>query len=312
MADDNLLLHVAEKQNVADGVVLFTLATPDAAGELPGWTPGAHIDVHLAAGLVRQYSLIGDVSDRARYRFAVRRIAEGRVSSRLHDEVGVGDAITVSSPRNSFPLVDDRRPLAFVAGGIGITPFLPMIQRALAAGRDWTLHYGGRHVSAMPFVSELADHGDRVSIHPEDRYGPLPLAAIVADASRRGARVYCCGPSGMIDEVSRLVTDPSLLSVERFRPPAETGGSTIEVELATSGIHVSVASDETILEAVERAGAFVLSSCRTGTCGTCETPVLDGVPDHRDTFLSPAERQSGASILICVSRSRTPRLTLDL
>ncbi|MEU2779897.1 PDR/VanB family oxidoreductase, partial [Streptomyces sp. NPDC007162] len=267
---------------------------------------------YLAAGLVRQYSLIGDVSDRARYRFAVRRIAEGRVSSRLHDEVGVGDAITVSSPRNSFPLVDDRRPLAFVAGGIGITPFLPMIQRALADGRDWTLHYGGRHVSAMPFVSELADHGDRVSIHPEDRYGPLPLAAIVADASRRGARVYCCGPSGMIDEVSRLVTDPSLLSVERFRPPAETGGNTIEVELATSGIHVSVASDETILEAVERAGAFVLSSCRTGTCGTCETPVLDGVPDHRDTFLSPAERQSGASILICVSRSRTPRLTLDL
>lgn len=306
------LLRVVEKQAVASDVVQFTLANPEASGELAPWTPGAHIDVHPAGGPLRQYSLIGDVCDRGRYRFAVRRITKGRVSCLLHETVGVGDTIGVSVPRNSFPLVNDPRPIVFLAGGIGITPFLPMIRQAEREGREWTLHYGGRVRSAMPFLDELATYGDRVSIHPEDTHGLLPLDAIVASATCAGARVYCCGPAGMIDEVSLLVTEPSLLSIERFEPPGEPQGSSIEVDLATSGVHVSVAADETILDAVERAGVFALSSCRTGVCGTCETPVLEGIPDHRDTYLSPAEQQSGASMLICVSRSLTPHLTLDL
>lgn len=311
MVGTTLLLEVVDRQAVASDVLQFSLAHPDPSAELPPWTPGAHIDVHPAPGLVRQYSLIGDVGDRGRYRFAVRRIAEGRVSCLLHEAVEVGAAIGVSAPRNSFPLVGDQRPIVFLAGGIGITPFLPMIHQAVMDGREWTLHYGGRNRCAMPFLDELAAHGDRVSIQPEDTHGLLPLDAIVARANCTGARVYCCGPVGMIDEVSRLVTDPSLLSVERFEPP-EPEGSSIEVDLATSGIHLSVASDETILDAVERAGVFALSSCRTGVCGTCETPVLDGIPEHRDTYLSPAEKQSGTSMLICVSRSRTSHLTLDL
>ncbi|RQW96635.1 oxidoreductase [Micromonospora inaquosa] len=307
-------LVVAGRDQVAAEVVAIRLCRVNG-GDLPEWTPGAHIDLELSAGLARQYSLCGDPADRSALRIAVQREPNGRGGSRLvHERLTVGATVRVSGPRNTFPLVPARRYL-FVAGGIGITPIAPMVAAADAAGADWRLVYGGRARATMAFATTLREkYGDRVSLHPQDETGLLDLAGLLG---RPGTGlVYCCGPEPLITAVEEWCRGwPSgCLHVERFTGRDVSGASetTIEVELALSGRTVTVPPGTPILRAVEEAGVQVLSSCREGTCGTCETPVLAGVPEHRDSLLTADERAAGDTMMICVSRARTPRLVLEL
>jgi ferredoxin-NADP reductase len=304
-------LTLVRKETVADGVALLTLRPPDG-GPAPSWEPGAHIDVVVAPGLTRQYSLCGDPADRSALRIAVLREDTGRGGSRaVHDDLGEGDLLTVDGPRNNFPLVPADRYL-FVAGGIGITPLLPMIAAAQARGADWRLAYGGRTRDAMAFRAELcASYGDRVTVFPQDETGLLDLDALLGGPPP-GTEVYCCGPEPLLAAVEERCPAASL-HVERFTPVADTGPrAAFEIDLAVSGRTLAVPPGRSILETVEGAGIRVLSSCREGTCGTCETAVLEGVPDHRDVLLTDEERAACDTMMICVSRSRTPRLVLDL
>jgi ferredoxin-NADP reductase len=297
---------------LAEGVRGLTLRAADG-GELPSWRPGAHVDLCLTPELVRQYSLCGDPADRRRWRLAVLREPDGRGGSRyVHERLAVGDRLTVDGPRNHFELLGAPAYL-FIAGGIGITPILPMVTAAEAAGADWRLLYGGRRRASMAFVDRLAAHGDRVSIRPQDAGGLLDLS--VLDRPRSGTLVYCCGPEALLAAVEARCTGwpVGALRVERFTTPAMSGPDhDFEVVLAGSGRTVPVPAGVSILKAVEEAGVPVLSSCQEGTCGTCETAVLDGEPEHRDVVLTEAERAAGDVMMICVSRCRGERLVLDL
>ncbi|MET7594436.1 PDR/VanB family oxidoreductase [Streptomyces sp. NPDC005481] len=303
---------VARRESVADGVLALTLRRPDGA-ELPAWEPGAHIDVVLGPGLERQYSLCGDPADRHGWRIAVLREPAGRGGSdHVHARLGEGDGVRVRGPRNHFPLEPAPR-YRFVAGGIGITPILPMLAAAERAGAEWTLLYGGRTHASMAFTGELARYGDRVRIVPQDESGLLDLAGGLAGPPD-GTLVYCCGPGPLLDAVEELCP-AERLRVERFSPKTpEVAGEDgpFEVVLERSGRTLTVTAGVSVLDAVRAAGVEVLYSCTEGTCGTCETDVLEGVPDHRDSVLTEEERAAGETMLICVSRCRGKRLVLDL
>ncbi|MEV0204350.1 PDR/VanB family oxidoreductase [Streptomyces sp. NPDC050788] len=304
-------LVVARRDSAADGVLALTLRHP-LGEDLPAWEPGAHVDVVLGPELERQYSLCGDPADRSAWRIAVLREPEGRGgSARVHEQLGEGDKVRVRGPRNHFRLEPATR-YRFVAGGIGITPILPMLAAAEAAGAEWTLLYGGRTRNSMAFTRELARYGDRVTLCPQDESGLLDLDAVTADLPE-GTLVYCCGPGPLLDAVE-VCCPADRLRVERFTPKEQPVGvnGEFEVELAQSGRTVTVAPDVSVLDAVRAAGVEVLYSCTEGTCGTCETDVLDGTPDHRDSVLTDAERESGETMMICVSRCRGKRLVLDL
>ncbi|WP_224401777.1 PDR/VanB family oxidoreductase [Pseudonocardia sp. ICBG1034] len=313
MTDLELHLVVEKKELLADDVVLLTLRDPSGA-ELPEWTPGAHLDLVLTADLVRQYSLCGDPGERSVYRVAVLREPTGRGgSAHVHDVVAEGDTVLVRGPRNRFALVDAPG-YVFVAGGIGITPLVPMIAAAHAAGADWRLVHGGRSRASMAFTELAGRHPDRVTLVPQDEAGLLDVAGILAAAA--GRPVYCCGPEGLLAAVEaegeRLGVP---VHVERFsaRPGALDGpDEAFEVELSGSGTVVAVPAGCSILDALEGAGIATLSSCREGTCGTCETGVLAGEPDHRDSLLTEEEQASNEVMMLCVSRSRSPRLVLEL
>lgn len=317
-------LTVTGREQVAAGVVVLTLRRP-AGGDVPGWSAGAHIDLVLGPGLVRPYSLCGDPADRTTLQIAVQLEPDGRGGSRqVHERLVPGAKVLVRGPRNNFPLITAHRYL-FIAGGIGITPIRPMIDAAAFAGADWQLAYGGRSRATMAFAEELRQrYGDRVQLHPQDETGLLGVSELLDDAG--DALVYCCGPEALIQAVQQRCRawPAGRLQVERFSPAADANGGvtsdaaagddgrSVEVELALSGRTVTVPPGVSILEAVERSGVAVLSSCREGTCGTCETTVLDGVPEHRDSLLTEEEQAAGDTMLICVSRSRTPRLVLEL
>lgn len=313
MTEPELRLEVEKKELLADDVVLLTLRDPSGA-ELPEWTPGAHLDFVLTADLVRQYSLCGDPGERSVYRVAVLREPAGRGgSAHVHDVVAEGDTVLVRGPRNRFALVDAPG-YVFVAGGIGITPLVPMIAAAHAAGADWQLVHGGRSRASMAFTELAGRHPDRVALVPQDEAGLLDVAGILAAAA--GRPVYCCGPEGLLAAVEaegeRLGVP---VHVERFsaRPGALDGpDEAFEVELSGSGTVVAVPAGCSILDALEGAGIATLSSCREGTCGTCETGVLAGEPDHRDSLLTEEEQASNEVMMLCVSRSRSPRLVLEL
>ncbi|MFF9028928.1 PDR/VanB family oxidoreductase [Streptomyces iakyrus] len=304
-------LIVQRREFAAEGVLALTLRHP--LGEpLPAWEPGAHVDVLLGPGLERQYSLCGDPADRSAWRIAVLREPAGRGgSAHVHEQLGEDAKVRVRGPRNNFRLEPAPR-YRFVAGGIGITPLLPMLAAAEAAGAEWTLLYGGRTRGSMAFAEELGRYGDRVTFAPEDETGLLDLPSVLDDVPA-GTLVYCCGPGPLLDAVEARCPS-GVLRVERFQPKEqETGGNTaFEVELARSGRTLTVAPDVSVLDAVRDAGVDVLYSCTEGTCGTCETDVLDGEPDHRDSVLTDDERAAGETMLICVSRCRGGRLVLDL
>ena len=306
---------VAAMHEAADGVVTLALR---AAGSspLPPWEAGAHVDLVLGEAPTRQYSLCGDPGDHSEYRLGVLRDPGGRGSSlHVHDRLAVGDTVRLRGPRNNFPLVASPRYL-FVAGGIGITPILAMIRTAEAAGAQWRLVYGGRRRASMAFLDELAAYGDRVSIHPQDETGLLDLDALLG-RPEPDTLVYCCGPEPLLAAVERRcgAWPRGSLHVERFAPRPQSEpvrAEAFEVVLRQSERTLSVPPDRSILAVVEEAGVGVLSSCAEGTCGTCETAVLEGVPDHRDSVLDDDERAANDCMMICVSRACTERLVLDL
>ncbi|HEY4422391.1 MAG TPA: PDR/VanB family oxidoreductase [Pseudonocardia sp.] len=315
--ESELDLLVADRQVAADGVLALTLRHPDG-GELPGWTPGAHVDLVLSDDLTRQYSLCGDPAERSAWQVAVLQEPDGRGGSAfVHDKLSTGTTVRVRGPRNHFPLEPATRYL-FIAGGIGITPIVPMLGAATAAGADWQLVYGGRTAASMAFVEQLrTTHGEeRVVLRPQDEHGLLDLDSLLGEPAD-GTLVYCCGPGPLLDAVEqRCASWPSgSLHTERFTPkeqgePVLSG--TFEVELAQSGTTLSVPPDRSILEVLEDAGIQVLSSCQEGTCGTCETVVLAGEVDHRDSLLTDEEMAANDTMFICVSRAACPRLVLDL
>ena len=304
-------LVVERRESAADGVLALTLRHP-LGEELPAWKPGAHIDVLLGPGLERQYSLCGDPADRHAWRIGVLREPEGRGGSAyVHGELRQGAKVRVRGPRNNFALEPAPR-YRFVAGGIGITPILPMLAAAEAAGAQWTLVYGGRTRDSMAFTEELGAYGDKVTVAPQDETGLLDLGSVLDDLPE-GTLVYCCGPGPLLDAVEERCPG-GRLRVERFQPKErETGpDSAFEVVLERAGHTLTVPEGVSVLDTVRAAGVEVLFSCTEGTCGTCETDVLEGEPDHRDSVLTDEERASCETMMICVSRCRGKRLVLDL
>ena len=309
-------LLVQKAEVVAEDVVALTLVSP--AGEtLPSWSPGAHIDLVLADDLVRQYSLCGSPGDDTAWRIGVLRTPDSRGGSqRVHDTLTEGATVAIRGPRNHFQLVAASNYL-FIAGGIGITPILPMIAQAEAAGADWRLLYGGRHRASMAFLPELARYGDKVTVVPQDEAGFLDLDAALG-TPQAGTLVYCCGPEGLLSAVeTKCASWPTgSLHLERFAAkPQETSAvadETFELVLQQTGVTVTVRPDQSVFQAALEAGANVLGSCMEGVCGTCETEVVEGDVDHRDSVLNDDERASNEFMMICVSRCKSKRLVLDI
>ncbi|MBS9376284.1 PDR/VanB family oxidoreductase [Rhodococcus sp. B50] len=315
-SDSDLLLHVRSRRVCAEDVVELELTDP--RGEiLPAWAPGAHIDLVLGDDLTRQYSLCGDPADRTTWRIAVLLDPASRGGSRhVHEHLAEGDNIRVRGPRNHFELKRAEHYL-FIAGGIGITPILPMMAAVHAAGADWTLFYGGRTATSMAYAENLVEqYGPRVTLIPQDERGLLDLDSILG-RPRPGTEVYCCGPTALLDAVRTHCRNwlPDRVHTESFKPI--TGEQTannvdFEIEIASDGSVLTVPADKTILDVLLDNGIDVLSSCEEGTCGSCETPVLSGTIDHRDTVLEPSEKAAHDRLMICVSRATCERLVLDL
>lgn len=310
----------------ADGVMSLTLAASGGAA-LPEWQPGAHVDVRLPSGLVRQYSLCGHPAE-STYTIAVLREKDGRGgSAEIHDTALVGRELRIRAPRNHFQLEAADRYL-FLAGGIGITPVLAMVREAIDRGSSWTLHYGGRSASTMAFTGTLRSwaDGDSLTIRASDQEGPLPLPDIVRNAAA-GTAIYACGPAGMLRALRETVVSerPDLeLRTEQFtaapKPDTTDEADTadgapngpFEVELSRTGETVSVPPGTSILDAVRELRPDVLSSCEEGFCGTCETKVIAGTPIHQDSILGERERAKNTTMMICVGGCASGRLVLDL
>lgn len=318
--DRRLTLTVIDRQVVArdQNVVALTLAA-SGGSDLPPWHPGAHLDIGLPSGRVRQYSLCGEPGLRNSYRIAVRRIPDGGGGSiEVHDGLAIGSTVTTSGPRNAFPLSlpgygSPAQRIRFVAGGIGITPILPMLTLADRLGVDWSMIYVGRSVESMPFLDELRAFSDRVRIRADDADG-LPGADDLLGECPDGTTVYACGPAPMLTLVrDGLIGRTAVeLHFERFAAPPVLDGEEFTATIASSGQSVTVAPDETLLAALRRAGLGTAYSCQQGFCGTCRTRVLDGIVQHRDALLTTAERDS-AMMLPCVSRAAGgENLRLDL
>lgn len=307
-------LVVRQIERVAESVVAVTLSDPDGS-HLSAWEPGDHISISLPIGVERQYSLCGDPADHTQWRIAVLKEAAGGGGSRyIHDTLAVGDLLCVRGPSNLFPMQDADAYL-FLAGGIGITPILPMLRHAHRAGKPWRLVYGGRTSAAMAFLEELDAYGDNVVLWPQDERGLIDLDAVIG-AVEDGTQIYCCGPVGLIDAVEQRCAElpTGALHIERFDAtvaPLATDEA-FEVHLQYSDMVLTVGKDQTIVATLEAAGVSVATSCMKGTCGTCLTDVIDGIPDHRDSVLSESERASNEYMMICCSRALSPRLVLDL
>jgi len=313
-------MRITDRHKVtADGQVLALTLTPLDNTPLPRWNPGAHLDVHLPSGLIRQYSLCGDPSRRGQYRIAVRHSPEGAGGSIELHGLSTGRLVEVSDPRNAFmmPLPGSASPaskLHFIAGGIGITPILSMVRLAEQQGTPWTLHYTGRHRDALAFTDELTPYGEKVHLRTDDQHG-IPSAAALLDGVDPTTAVYVCGPPPMVDTVLRAIPRDSGIEVhsERFSATPVVDGRPFELELAHSGTVLEVDADHSALTALRNAVPSVAYSCQQGYCGTCVQRVISGEVDHRDNLLTDEQRQHG-QILICVSRAKTTgeRLVLDL
>ncbi|MHA4853330.1 PDR/VanB family oxidoreductase [Rhodococcus sp. MSC1_016] len=315
--DRDLNLVVAESRVEADGVLSLRL-TPADGSAVPPWHPGAHLDLTLPSGKVRQYSLCGDPADRGSYRIAVRRISDGGGASiEIHDRLPIGTPVIARGPRNAFPFAyphlarADISRVVFIAAGIGITPILPMVRAAAAVGVDWHLTYLGRSPATMAFLDEITelDAGqDRVRILTGGTR-PTP-AELLAHAGPR-ASVYFCGPPGLLPGIRTEFdrTGAVGLHFERFSPEPVTGGEPFEIHLARTAQTVHVAADRTALAAVRDALPDVPYSCQQGFCGTCRVRVLSGDVDRRgrSAFLDNAD-----TMLICTDRATSADLTVDL
>lgn len=316
-----LALRVRRMTWEAEGVVSLDLAR-DGGGELPPFGCGAHIDLVLTPDLIRQYSLCSDPCVRHEWTIAVLNEPNSRGGSRyVHEVLRPGMKVEVGPPRNTFPLVDAPA-YQLIAGGIGITPFLSMVRRLAASRREWRLLYGGRRRASMAFTAELAALGSRVTIAPQDEDGLLDLETTIAPLSDDTA-VYCCGPEPLIAAVEATCSalDRPPPHVERFTARKANGAgdgdgqrteTEFDVVLSGSGRRFTVPPNRTIIEVLGEAGVFVPTSCTQGYCGVCQTKVVSGTPDHRDDYLAPDARARNDCMMVCVGRSRTAELVLDL
>jgi len=313
-------VRIARKQREAQDISSFELVDPDGR-PLPAFSAGAHIDVHVRPGVIRQYSLCSRVEERQRYLIAVLRDAHGRGGSRaMHDELHPGDLIQIGEPRNHFELVSAERSL-LLAGGIGITPILCMSEHLARSGADFEMHYCTRSPERTAFRERIIDapFAHRVHFHfdsgpPEQR---LDIAALLARPAAR-THLYICGPAPFIDLVRETARArgwaQANVHFELFSAAPILVGSNqaFEVQIARTGQVYTVPPDRTVLEVLRAQGMSVPSSCEQGICGACLTGVLSGVPDHRDHFLTDAEHAQNTQFTPCCSRARTARLVLDL
>lgn len=299
----------------AEGINSYILERV-GGGLMPAFEPGAHIDVQLKPGLSRSYSLVNDPAIRGYYEIAVHHAIDSRGGSRhIHQEWKVGEKIEISEPKNNFPMVEDAVHTVLIAGGIGVTPMLPMIARLEKLGRTWELHYVAATPDRAAYVDRLSEY-DRVEIVYDGLPGAqrLDLAKICAAAPTE-AHLYCCGPGGMLDAFVATNADrpKGHAHIEYFSAETELateGGYTLE--LARSGKTITVSEGETMLDALLGAGVDVGFACSEGVCGTCEVKVLDGIPDHRDHFLTEEDKAANRSIMVCCSGSKTANLVLDI
>ena len=302
----------------AQGIASYEFV-PAGNESLPAFTAGAHIDLSLPQGLTRSYSLTNAPSDPDRYVIAVQREAGGRGgSSWMHTVPRVGDVLRVGAPGNDFELAEGAQESVFIAGGIGITPVMAMTRRLHALGRSWRLHYAARSPGEAAFMRELESMQSASTAvefcFRSSRASRMNIGRIVGDAPA-GAHLYCCGPGRMIDEfLSACSQRPAaFVHCERFSSssPADTAGG-FEVLLQRSGQRIAVPAGKTILDTLLDHSVAVQYACCAGVCGTCLTPVVEGLPDHRDDYLTAQEKLENRSIMICCSGSRTQTLVLDL
>ena len=314
----NLILRVHRIEWAAEGTVVVEFRDP-CGQTLPPFTPGAHIELNLPNGIRCNYSLLNDSAEDHRYVVAVALDAASRGGSAyMHRDLRVGQSIHVSRPRNQFPLVEDAEHVVFIAGGIGITPICSMMRRLAALDRSFELHYATRTADRAAFLSDLRALGRPVHVHFDAEHGGAPLAiAPIIRAARPNAHFYCCGPTPMLDtfEMATRYLPEGRARVEYFKPKeqpplAETGRFT--VILAKSGRAFEIAADQTILGVLLETGISAEHSCMEGVCGTCETRIIEGTADHRNSVLSKSEREANRTMMICISRCLGDRLVLDL
>jgi ferredoxin-NADP reductase len=320
VADNTLEVRIKRICYEAENINSYELVAP-SGGDLLPFTAGAHIDLHLPNGMLRSYSLLNDQRERHRYVVAVNKDAASRGgSSFVHANIRVGDLITISHPRNNFVLHEEAEYSVLIAGGIGITPLLSMVRRLDQLGRSWKLFYAARTRAAAAFLDEFSAFrpNGALNLHvdfDDERSGRVfDLAAIVRDAPPH-AHLYCCGPVPMLEAFEAATADRpgDHVHVEYFRAkeaPAAEGG--FEVKLVRSKRTIAVEAGKTILDALIDAGIAVNYACAEGVCGTCETRLLEGVPDHRDQFLSKQEQAANKTIMICCSGAKSGTLVLDL
>jgi tetrachlorobenzoquinone reductase len=314
-ADQLIEVRLIAIRFAANDTHLYELQRPDG-GKLPGVTPGSHIDIHLPNGVMRQYSLIEAEDGPRSYVIGIKRDANSRGGSTyIHDKLRVGELLKISAPRNNFPLDETAPHTVLVAGGIGITPIWCMVQRLVALGRPWQLFYSCRTRSDAAFLAALEGMAPaQFNFDDENQGRYLDLAAIVAQAPP-GAHLYCCGPTPMLAAFEEATKNlpPEQVHVEYFTAKHEVAveGGFI-VELVKSGLELVIPPGKTILDAVRDAGVDVGYSCEQGICGACETRVISGVPDHRDSILSDSERAANKTLMICCAGCKSDRLVLDL
>jgi ferredoxin-NADP reductase len=308
-----LRLRVKSATWEAPNIVSYDLRPPEA-GQLPAFTAGSHIDLTLPNGLIRSYSLVNPQSERHRYVIAVQKDRASRGGSKwVHENFHPGDVLTINGPRNNFALNEAAEKSIFIAGGIGITPIVSMTERLSAIGRDWELIYCARKRAEAAFVDALK--GNVKFNFDEEPGGKMLDIAAVVRAAPANAHLYCCGPLPMLSafEAATAELPRERVHVEYFtakEPPAVEGG--YKVVLAKSGKEFIVPPGKTILDTLLDAGLDIPYSCMEGVCGTCETKVLEGVPDHRDLILTEDEHAANKIMMICCSGAKSEKLVLDL
>jgi vanillate O-demethylase ferredoxin subunit len=316
-----LQVRVARKALEAQDIVTLELVAADGKA-LPAFSAGSHVDVQLPGGITRQYSLCNDPQETHRYLIGVLRDPASRGGSlAVHDRVKEGDVLTISAPRNHFGLAHEAKKSLLLAGGIGVTPILCMAERLAITGGDFRMHYATRSPARTAFRERIAASGfaDRVQFHFDDGDAAqkLDLQKLLA-RPEAGTHLYVCGPKGFMDAVlgtARAAGWPEAqLHYEFFGAEVARSDSdaSFEIRLASSGRIVMVPKDKTVTKALAEAGVEILMSCEQGVCGTCLTRVLEGVPDHKDSYLTPEEQAANDQFLPCCSRSKTPQLVLDL